>query len=57
MNEVNVFCEWSIKFCRSETGQKLKEMEEELEVRKHDVLQCQHLVLKAKREAGEMQIK
>jgi hypothetical protein len=35
----------------------MKELEEELEVRKRDTLQCQHLVLKAKKEAREMQIK
>jgi hypothetical protein len=49
--------QFSILFCRSETGQKVKELEEELEVRKHDVMQYQLLVLKAKKEAGEMQIK
>jgi hypothetical protein len=57
MNEMSLFCDWSIKFCRSETGQKVKELEEELEVRKHDALQWQHLVLKAKKEGGEMQLK
>jgi hypothetical protein len=55
--EVCLICDWFIKFCRSETGQKVKELEEELEVRKRDLLQCQHLVLKAKKEGGEMQTK
>ncbi|PNF28586.1 hypothetical protein B7P43_G09381 [Cryptotermes secundus] len=41
----------------SETGQKVKELEEELEVRKRDMKQYQHLVLKAKKETGEVQIK
>jgi hypothetical protein len=49
--------QFSILFCRSETGQKVKELDAELEVMKRDVMQYQHLVLKAKKEAGEMQIK
>jgi hypothetical protein len=46
-----------ILFCRSKTGQRVKELEEELEIRKYDVMKYQHLVLKAKKEGGEMQIK
>jgi hypothetical protein len=35
----------------------VKELEEELEVSKRDMVQYQHLLLKANKEAGEMQIK
>ncbi|XP_021922164.1 uncharacterized protein LOC110830988 isoform X2 [Zootermopsis nevadensis] len=40
----------------SETGQKVKELEEELTLTKRDLAQYQHLVLIAKKEAGVLQI-
>jgi hypothetical protein len=43
-------------FCRSETGQKVKELEEELALTKSELVQYQQLVLRAKKEAGELQI-
>jgi hypothetical protein len=42
--------------CRCETGQKVKELEEELMLTKCDLIIYQHLVLEAKKEAGEQQI-
>lgn len=43
-------------FCRSETGQKVKELEEELVLTKTDLVQYQNLAVEAKKEAGRLQI-